>query len=818
MPDVSKLRLDNISYDIKDDNARKYLVMVNENPVSATKVVVNSSTDVIELALQSDLNSAIAAEASARKAADNNFSTQISDIRSNIASEASTRAAADTAFSSQIASLQGAVGSPLKAATASAMTDKTKIYVYTGTETGKTAGHWYYWNGSAWVDGGVYNSSAINTDKTLSVSGMAADAEAVGDKIDLLKNVSTQSPNKLNHATDLVGYAFETNGTIFEYASHYISDYIEVEPGTEYAQLTFSGSSQVFNIRPTGVVCFYDENKHFLSSISRSSSAPTITPPANTKYLRLDAPFNDYRLIDMFGETSVMSLYYTSPELGSWAYMPCGSYSNPIDILRIDKPYVEKDWRGYWRIKFSKIWYVDIDNETHYLQYNSYITLKYPDLIMERSPARKEDTCLINDGNAFIYSYRKKQFHIVSVENIQYNDIIFFAVVDDIPYGKLFEAYNNSIEFFQSLSIYRTLPLEIMRSIDQTLENSGILAAESSDDVFSFVHVSDNHRIGAYMGVEVNLTGMAIKHLHSRANFDAIFSTGDDVLTGSQSVSGFGYNDGKVALSNTINSYPTDDLVYCEGNHDRGIIDEQYITHAEYFNLVLRHWKNNPNVHTSFPNSYYYRDYPDKKIRVVCLTLYNMSDNQEDTYPYNDYCGYDQIQMEWLCNTALAVDTGWSVIILVHSAPVTTAEGNTGNGTAGNNPLVLRSILESFMNGTSVHVTHTSSEAGGFFNIDLTTAFSEQGARPLIGVFSGHTHLDRIVPINNIYYDTICCGYVDNSEYSGNRGTRHANDISAVCFDIGLVNMTSKTVTLTRVGFVPTDNPVVTQVRSWTYH
>ena len=41
MPDVSKLRLDGTSYDIKDDNARKYLVMVNEEPVSATKVIVN---------------------------------------------------------------------------------------------------------------------------------------------------------------------------------------------------------------------------------------------------------------------------------------------------------------------------------------------------------------------------------------------------------------------------------------------------------------------------------------------------------------------------------------------------------------------------------------------------------------------------------------------------------------------------------------------------------------------------------------------------------------------------------------------------------
>lgn len=58
MPDVSKLRLDNVTYDIKDDNARKYLVMVNEEPVSATKMVIETDeeADGIELAYQKDVD------------------------------------------------------------------------------------------------------------------------------------------------------------------------------------------------------------------------------------------------------------------------------------------------------------------------------------------------------------------------------------------------------------------------------------------------------------------------------------------------------------------------------------------------------------------------------------------------------------------------------------------------------------------------------------------------------------------------------------------------------------------------------------------
>lgn len=54
MADVSKLRLDDVTYDIKDDNARKYLVMVNEEPVSATKVYITTNSDSIELVTVDD--------------------------------------------------------------------------------------------------------------------------------------------------------------------------------------------------------------------------------------------------------------------------------------------------------------------------------------------------------------------------------------------------------------------------------------------------------------------------------------------------------------------------------------------------------------------------------------------------------------------------------------------------------------------------------------------------------------------------------------------------------------------------------------------
>lgn len=75
--------------------------------------------------------------------------------------EITARQAADLELSSEITNLRAAVGSPLVANTVAAMTDTEKVYVYTGSETGYTAGNWYYYNGSAWVSGGTYNAVAI---------------------------------------------------------------------------------------------------------------------------------------------------------------------------------------------------------------------------------------------------------------------------------------------------------------------------------------------------------------------------------------------------------------------------------------------------------------------------------------------------------------------------------------------------------------------------------------------------------------------------------------------------------------------------------
>ncbi len=195
MADLSKIKIDDVDYNIKDAYAREQL----EN-VSTTIPDGSITEQKLSTALATTINTkantnALASEISNRQSADNELTGRITqeanarqdadEVLSNrIDAEIATRQTADDDLSDRITALQGAVGSPLMASTVAGMTDTTKIYVYTGSETNYTAGDWYYYNGSAWVSGGVYNAVAVDTDETLSVSGMPADAEAVGDKFD----------------------------------------------------------------------------------------------------------------------------------------------------------------------------------------------------------------------------------------------------------------------------------------------------------------------------------------------------------------------------------------------------------------------------------------------------------------------------------------------------------------------------------------------------------------------------------------------------------------------------------------------------------
>ena len=106
---------------------------------------------------------------------------------STLAGSAQSVKAAINGLNSKISALST---STTAASTVADMTDTSKIYVYTGSETGYTNGNWYYYDGSAWVSGGAFN--AAGCDAALSDSSTnAVQNKIVNGAIDDLKSALT---------------------------------------------------------------------------------------------------------------------------------------------------------------------------------------------------------------------------------------------------------------------------------------------------------------------------------------------------------------------------------------------------------------------------------------------------------------------------------------------------------------------------------------------------------------------------------------------------------------------------------------------------
>ena len=159
--------------------------------------------------------------------------------------------------------IMGQIGAPYIATTVAGMTDKTRVYVYQGSESGYTSGNWYYWNGSAWTSGGTYNSAAVDTDKTLTQSDKPADSAVVGQQIGSLKESLSNniSPNLFNPAVAKANVAIssddgsEMNG----FSGWEATDYIFVSKNDV---LYFSSNGKP---TPYSTGAFYDAQKKFTS-------------------------------------------------------------------------------------------------------------------------------------------------------------------------------------------------------------------------------------------------------------------------------------------------------------------------------------------------------------------------------------------------------------------------------------------------------------------------------------------------------------------------------------------------------------------------
>ena len=112
------------------------------------------------------------------------------------------------------------------------MADKTQIYLYVGEESGMSTNHWYYWNGSEWIDGGEYGALDVSSIPKIGYNFRKIDRQFIendGTNSYNLQGGCMVSETKVVYA--LLDYNYLTN-SIAHIIEHDLSAHTFTELGT----------------------------------------------------------------------------------------------------------------------------------------------------------------------------------------------------------------------------------------------------------------------------------------------------------------------------------------------------------------------------------------------------------------------------------------------------------------------------------------------------------------------------------------------------------------------------------------------------------
>jgi len=237
------------------------------------------------------------------KTAAGNLPANTNDV---LALEMQTRQAADENLQTQVEAL--ASGTPkgsyptLVALEAAFPTGTTGIYVVTAD------GHWYFWNGSAWTDGGVYQAALdvvgeLGTSET-KVINQQKNTEELNSKVSTneqplteqkqyqaRKNINSiflkleRSTNILNKSTSTIKTYINTSG-VLAVADEDVYETTDFILWKEYESLVSGKNGMMANLFTAAQ---YDENKTFIAGthIWHTPAVNTMAKNANAKYFRV---------------------------------------------------------------------------------------------------------------------------------------------------------------------------------------------------------------------------------------------------------------------------------------------------------------------------------------------------------------------------------------------------------------------------------------------------------------------------------------------------------------------------------------------------
>lgn len=737
---------------------------------------------------------------------------------------------------SQIDHLESLVGSPLVASTAAEMIDEDKVYVYTGSETGYQSGNWYYYNGTTWTSGGVYNSVAFETDDTLSIQGKAADAKKTGDELLDLKS----GLNELEGQFVTIAHPELVNGTISTGNGLDISDnpkvvriktptpisdfskFVLVDPDvyklniylyTTVSQYSFTRCVEnvtewdVSNASPTELYVRYE--------VSEKTRTNNLDP--SVEYVKSYGQVIDLR--ESLDEK--VDVEQGAVNKGKVLAINAEGKVEPSDVTVTVDPTLTKSGEAadakatgdrISAVKLSGLNAVDnIDYVIGNISPNIGVMNNDPTSTNTCSSgyykvsdyagvAFKADSSLYRLDLYFYTSTRWQDF-VKANNQIDVSSYMFTDAEKDLYFRVQIRSRNSivvptSIRYVDLLTRRNGVTVS-QRNTDK--RNSIVTAKGKNQSNFSLLVLTDIH------GDEVRMLN-AIDFLNKCDKIDAGACLGD--------ISANHYATNCVFYPNAVLNAEKDFFTVI-GNHDagNGTAVSQNGTQQQIFDKFIAPVVAKTGTETT--TSYYYKDFATPKVRVIVLNSSDMPDTLADETTFAVSHGtlgaFSQAQIDWFISTLANTPTGYHVLILMHyvNAPMHSdsniqfqsssggyASGIENNAYSG----IIQDIVSVWVSGGTLTQSYTSSVAN-MPTVNVSADFTSRGTGVFIGVLSGHMHRDIIGKFDNYQTQWACVFSLANQPRGSEDDLpRIAGEKSEDLLTVVSVDTTHRKLYLVRVG------------------
>lgn len=512
-----------------------------------------------------------------------------------------------------------------------------------------------------------------------------------------------------------------------------------------------------------GYNCFFDANDNFISQFTTRNNSVDV--PVNASYFIISAEAINLPKIVVYAEKDALSIKLNNAvtEIEKRERIENIIVTNPYYFRRVTGNRIEryKPTESGAFLKFDKITFDIVGKKITktWADFKADVTGK-PYANFHDSYDGVKDCLELYKEYYVVFDYATEKFdHYNKVYGGMKKNSVLLLYCDESnnPNGIIYDLYKKTIPLSPYMDTIKAKEIDVLGT--------------KSD--FTFTFATDVHWYfddTAYR----NVTNNMLAEIAKAVSVDCYINGGDSIYYGTK------FKANGVSCMEQVNELiDTDNMVYCVGNHDYNGIStgetnniEWNFNRTDYENLMMRRLK---DIHRPSGKFYYYRDFTDKKVRVISLdtsdTGFTFGTNGNITNDPLTQFNISQEQLDWLKTDALNVDDSWNIVVVMHVGAYTESDGFIDNNPLTNSNLLI-AMLKAYNN-----------KSGDFANYKGN----------LVCVLSGHAHADGYCNKDGFNAIQVNCSYPSKSN-------REPNTIDEVAVDCVTIDSEARKVKLFRFG------------------